>query len=30
MSEETIKALVTKFFRVAVMVAVLMIVSKYM
>ncbi len=30
MKDETIKALITKFFRVAVMIAVLMIVSKYM
>lgn len=30
MKEETVKALITKFFRVAIMVAVLMIVSNYM
>ncbi len=30
MKDETIKALITKFFRVAIMVAVLMILSNYM
>jgi len=30
MKDETIKALITKFFRVAIMIVVLMIVSRYM
>jgi len=30
MKDETIKALITKFFRVAIMIAVLMIVSRFM